>query len=133
MDDEELEARLFGPPPATARSKPDSAKIHLELNKKGVTLTPLWLEYSELDPDGYGCSRFCELYRRWRATTDLVKRQNHKAGEKSFVDYSGTGISICAEDLTTVAYVAELFVPVMGASSYLYAEVTSVPNQKSAK
>ena len=124
MDDEELESRLFGPPPATARSKPDFAKIHLELKGKGVTLTLLWLEYRESDPDGYGYSQFCELYRRWRATTDLVMRQSHKAGEKCFVDYSGTGIPIYAEDLTTVDYVAELFVAVMGASSYLYAEAT---------
>ena len=38
--------------------------------------------------------RFCELYQRWRPSCDVVLRQEHKAGEKIFVDWAGATIPI---------------------------------------
>ena len=60
---------------------PDFAKVHEELQTKGVTLALLWEEYREATPDGYRYSRFCEMYQRWRGKQDVVLRQQHKPGE----------------------------------------------------
>jgi transposase len=38
--------------------------------------------------DGYGYSRFCDLYGEWRKTVSATMRQTHPAGEKLF---AGTG------------------------------------------
>ncbi|MHC4516813.1 MAG: IS21 family transposase, partial [Planctomycetota bacterium] len=70
---------------------------------------------------------FCERYRRFRSKLDVVLRQHHRAGEKMFVDYSGDGIEI-TDPRTGKTKTAELFVAVLGASSYTYAEAT--PTQK---
>jgi transposase len=37
---------------------------------------------------------FCDLYRQWLKKLDLVLRQEHRAGEKMFVDYAGATIPI---------------------------------------
>ncbi|WP_232620075.1 hypothetical protein, partial [Pseudomonas syringae] len=38
---------------------------------------------------GFQYSWFCEHYRLWAAKVDVVMRQEHRAGEKLFVDYAG--------------------------------------------
>lgn len=53
-----------------------------------------WEEYRQANSDGYGYSRFCELYQRWRSKLDVVLCQEHKAGEKMFVDWAGTPIPL---------------------------------------
>jgi transposase len=124
LDDAALEAALF-PTPApskTARPTPDWGHVHTELRKKSVTLQLLWLEYREVHPDGFGYSQFANLYQSWRRRTDLVMRQVHRAGEKLFVDYAGQTIPIYDRASGAVAMRAELFVAVLGASNYLYAE-----------
>jgi transposase len=124
LDDVALEAALFPPtaPSSVARAQPDFAYAHAELKKKAVTLMLLWVEYREEHPDGYGYSQFCEGYRAWRRKVDVVMRQSHKAGEKLFVDFPGMTVPIYDGQTGEVAMRAELFVAVMGASSYLYAE-----------
>ena len=123
LDDEALEARLFASAqPLRARPSPDWQKIHSELHRPGVTLMLLWFEYRECFPDGYAYSQFCEHYRRWRRHLDVVMRQSHKAGEKLFVDFPGDKIPIYDPATWEIAFEAELFVSVLGASSYLYAE-----------
>ena len=87
-----------------------------------MTLMLLWFEYRESFPDGYAYSQFCEHYRRWRRHLDVVMRQSHKAGEKLFVDFPGDKIPIYDPTTWEIAFEAELFVSVLGASSYLYAE-----------
>jgi transposase len=130
LDDDALEARLFPPAPAPSRSRavPDWAKVHLELRRAHVTLMLLWVEYRQDFPDGYGYSQFCELYRRWARHVDVVMRQEHKAGEKLFVDFAGDHIPVWDERTGGVAFEAELFVAVLGASSYIYAE--AFPSQE---
>ncbi len=124
LDDDDLEAMLFPKAPATGkvRAMPDWRKVHVELRRPHVTLMLLWIEYREAHPEGYAYSQFCELYRRWRRGVDLVMRQEHKAGEKLFVDFPGAKIPIYDERSGEVLFSAELFVAVLGASSYLYAE-----------
>jgi len=124
LDDDALEARLFdvAAPTGSLYPQPDFAAVKEELRHKGVTLQLLWLEYKELHPDGYGYSQFCHLYRTWRRHLGVVMRQDHKAGEKLFVDFPGLTIPIYDERTLEVSYHAELFVAVLGASSYLYCE-----------
>src|SRR5260370_5068718 len=80
---------------APAREPVDFAEIHLELqSNKHVTLQLLWEEYRQSQPAGYRYSRFCDLYQRWRRKQDVVLRQDHRAGEKTFFDCAGATIPI---------------------------------------
>lgn len=121
----QLYHRLFqNTAPVKARkSFPDWERIHEELKKKGVTLSLLWQEYLETDPEGYQYSQFCNQYRQWASHLPISMRQLHKAGEKLFVDYSGKKIPI-VDAKTGEVKEAEVFVAVLGASSYTYAEAT---------
>ncbi len=123
-DDDGLEAVLFPPvqPAGSARPLPDWDRVHQEPRRKNVTLQLLWLEYREAYPDGYGYSQFASLYRAWRGQVDVTMRQSHQAGEKLFVDFPGDTIPVWDRATGEVALRAELFVAVLGASSYLYAE-----------
>lgn len=124
MDDAALEALLFPPPPPAGEQRPvpNWAEVKKELRRKGVTLMLLWFEYKERHPDGYGYSWFCQRYAEFAAKVDLTMRQDHKAGEKTFVDFPGATIPIYDRRTGQVGFDAELFVAVLGASSYLYAE-----------
>jgi transposase len=124
LSDEELERRLYPPPSAAAkdrRPQPDWATIHRELRRPGVTLQLLWEEHRAAFPDGYGYSRFCELYRAWEGRLSPTMRQNHVAGERMFVDYAGTTLTVI-DPSTGAARPAQLFVAALGASNYTYAE-----------
>lgn len=128
LTDAVLEARLYTRPHAARpepapRPWPDCGYIHRERRKPGVTLELLHLEYLEQHPDGYRYTQYCEIYRRWLKRRGLSMRQVHRAGEKVFVDYSGkkpTIIDPATGELTEV----ELFVAVLGASNYTYADAT---------
>jgi len=110
--------------PNPKRIAPDFAAIHHQLrSEKYVTLQLLWEEYRQAHPDGYGYSRFCELYQRWRGKLDVVLRQEHKAGEKMFVDWAGATIPVY-DPHTGQPWPAPLFVAVLGASSYTFAKAT---------
>jgi len=125
LDEGELERRLFAPAaegPA-GRVGEEWKGVHLELRRKGVTLRLLWEEYKEREPEGYGYSRYCDLYRKWRSKLDPPMRQRHKAGERLFVDYAGQTIGIVDRE-TGEERGAQLFVAVLGASNYTYAEAT---------
>jgi transposase len=121
LDDQALEAVLFPPlePNAAERPTPDWAGVHTELKRKGVTLALLWQEYRAETPDGYGYSRFCDLYREWRGRSTPTMRQTHQAGDKLFVDFAGLTHDIYLPDGEVRA--AHLFVAVLGASSYTFA------------
>jgi transposase len=123
MDDEALERLLFPAElhPVRSRPEPDFGAIHLELRRKHVTLQLLWEEYRGAHPDGYEYSRYCDLYRRWAAKLSPTMRQTHRAGEKTFVDFSGDGLTI-ADPLTGECQTAPLFVAVLGASNLTWAE-----------
>jgi transposase len=97
LSDQDLERRLF-PPPVTVsidgRPPPDWPALHRELKRPGVTLSLLWEEYRSVHRDGYGYSRFCDLYRDWRGRLGVTMRQSHVAGEKLFVDYAGAAVEV---------------------------------------
>ncbi len=125
MSDAELEARLYPKPIATdaPRPEPDCAVLHLELRRPGVTLALLHVEYMTAHPDGLRYSAFCDRYRAWAQRQSPVMRQTHLAGDKLFVDYAGMKPTIVDPETGEVVEV-ELFVAVLGASNFTYAEAT---------
>src|SRR5580693_1697407 len=128
MNDEALEAALY----ASRRSKrghrrieePDWACVHRELKRKHVTLLILWDEYIAANPGGYSYSRFCELSRSFEKTLSVTMRQTHAAGERLFVDYAGDGVPVVVDRLTGEIRMAQIFVAVLGASSFTFAKAT---------
>jgi len=128
FSDTELEDRLFPTehvPSSVHRPPPDCEYIYQELRryrKVNLTLTQLWLEYKEQHPDGYQYTQFCEYYRRWLSKLDYCMRQEHRAGEKAFIDYCD-GLAI-VDPATGEMIPTQLFVAVWGASNYTYAEAT---------
>jgi transposase len=127
LTDDALENRLFaraGVKQGLRRlPEPNWADLALELKKPGVTLMLLWEEYRAVHSGGYGYSRFCDLFRSFEKRLSPTMRQEHVAGDKVFVDYSGKKIAI-VDPLTGEVREAEIFVGVLGASGYTYAEAT---------
>ena len=127
LDERELEARVYGAPvaPSSERAEPAPVWIHTEYKRPGVTLELLHLEYvAEHEGQApYGYTAFCNRYRKWLKARGLSMRQHHRAGEKVFVDFSGKKPRVF--DRETGEHVdVELFVAVLGASSFTYAEAT---------
>ncbi len=127
LTDAALEQLLFPAPTATPgvrrHPEPDWAALVREMKRPGVSLMILWEEYQAAHPQGYGYSRFCELYRAFERRLSPTMRQTHMAGQKGFVDYSGKKIPI-TDQLTGEIRMAEIFVGVLGACNLTYAEAT---------
>jgi transposase len=126
IDDTRLEQLLF--PSVQINDSPKRAGldwqyVHRELRRKGVTLMLLWQEYKAQYPDGYQYSQFCYLYRQWAGRVDPVMRQEHRAGEKMFVDYAGQTVDIYDQSSKQIRE-AQIFIAALGASNYTYAEAT---------
>lgn len=128
LSDVQLEALLYknaGKKQGHRRiPEPDWAVIHRELKRKHVTLAILWEEYIAADADGYRYSRFCELYRAFADRLPVTMRQSHAGGDKLFVDYAGDTVPVIVDRLTGAKRPAQIFVAVLGASSFSYAEAT---------
>jgi transposase len=128
VTDSELEAKLYknaGKKQGHRRSaEPDWAILHREMKRKHVTLSILWDEYIEAHPEGYRYSRFCELYRSWEGKISVTMRQTHLGGDKLFVDYAGDTAPVVIDRLTGEIRKAQIFVAVLGASNFTYAEAT---------
>ena len=126
LDDVRLEALLFPPVPdvpTERRPIPDWSAVHREMRRPNVTLALLWEEYRAETADGFGYSWFCDLYREWVGRLNPTLRQVHAAGEKLFVDYAGHTMEV-VDGTTGEVRRAEIFVAVLGASSFIYAEAT---------
>ena len=129
LDDAKLEAMLSersSRAKTALRPMPAMDEIHSELRKKGVTLQLLWFEYKERYPEGYQYTQFCEYYHRWKKSLDISLRQEHRAGEKMFLDFCGKTIPII-DPFTGESTEAQIFVAVLGASNYTYVE--ALPSQ----
>jgi len=125
LSETELEARLYAcRAVAQQPTPPDCDYLHRERHKPGVTLQLLHVEYLERHPDGYRYTQFCEYYRRWLKQRGFTMRQVHRVGEKMFSDYAGKKPH-WVDPHTGELIAAELFVAVLGASNYTYAEATA--------
>lgn len=121
-DDATLERLLFrrvGRPPLDL-SEPDWAKVARELKRKGVTLTLLWQEYRTAHPDGYGFTWFCDRFAAFRKKTSATFRNRYEAGAVMQTDYAGQTVPII-DPATGTVHAAQIFVAVLGASSYTFA------------
>jgi transposase len=128
LEDEQLETRLYPPPSGVAteqRPVPDWAVVHRELRRPNVTLSLLWEEYRDGAgiQGGFGFSWFCQLYREWVGRLKPTLRQVHTAGERVFVDFAGHTMEVI-DGTTGEIHRAEVFVAVLGASSYIFADAT---------
>lgn len=133
ISEEELYQKLFGNPAPTSgetsKPLPDWEEVDKDLRKKGVTLELIWLEYIEQHPDGYKHSQFGEYYRRWKKEHHPPSFRNvHIGGERMQVDYAGLKVRIIHRD-TGEIFMAPVFVAVLPASNYTYAEAQSGENQ----
>lgn len=126
LSDADIAARLFRAKPAlpdALRPAPDWAQVNQEMRSKGVTLFLLWQEYKVNHPEGFLYSWFCEHYREWLGRLDAVMRQEHLAGEKCFVDYAGQTMPVTDRHTGEIRQ-AQIFVGLMGASNYTFADAT---------
>lgn len=127
VDDPALDGLLFAIPPEKGdRPLPDWDAVHQELSRKGVTLSLLWQEYKQQHPTGYAYTQFCLYYQRWAKKVKVVMRQEHKAGEKTFVDFAGQTMDVI-DPSTGEASPVQIFVATLGASSFTFA--CAVPGQ----
>ena len=127
LDDHAL-AKLFYPNADVRKSTrfeiPIWTEVHQELKGKGVTKHLLWEEYAQQYPNRcYSYSQYCERYLHWLKKQRRSMRQIHKAGEFLFVDYAGQTVPIICGSTGEVR-TAQIFVAVMGASNYTFAEAT---------
>lgn len=127
LDDQQL-ARRFYPAADTRVSNqlqlPDWIEMNQELKRKGVTKHLLWEEYTQQFPNrSYSYPQYCFLYKQWLSKQKRSMRQTHKAGEKLFVDYAGQTMPIVCHTTGEVQF-AQIFVAVLGASNYTFAEAT---------
>jgi transposase len=126
--EDKLQQVLLDRPIAVKRrvpTPPDFPAIHRELSTdKNLTLELIWKEYRQQDPAGYGYSRFCDLYKEWHRQQDVTLRQHHRPGERMFIDYAGATIPV-HDPHNGQIHPAAIFVAVLGASSYTFAEETA--------
>jgi transposase len=124
LSDTELENKLWGgrPQERAGKALPDFEYLYKELKRPHVTMQLLWQEYKEENPDGYQYSWFDELYNQWRKKLGVCMRQDHRAGEKMFIDYCD-GLTITNIE-TGEKIPTQMFVGVWGASNYTYVEAS---------
>ncbi len=122
IDDAALNNRLFKLPLNEDRGKPlpDWQQLRSELSRKGVTLKLLWEEYRQQQPTGYSYSQFLRLYRDWAGVSGFSMVQQHKAGEKVFIDFAGMTMGVI-DPLSGEVTEKQIFVAALGFSSYTYA------------
>lgn len=125
MGDAELERKLYQIEPNSSKNRPlpEWEVIQREMRRKNVTLSLLWQEYKTSNPDGFEYSWFCGAYGAWLGRRDLVMRQEHKLGEKCFVDYAGDTIPVIDPETGEVRD-AQIFLGILGGSKYTYAEAS---------
>lgn len=130
MSDAELERVLFRASDLAAISKAvrsliDFSEIHEEMKKRGATMAALHVEWLEqIEPtNAISYSQFCRAYRTYKSSLRISMRHEEIYGENLYVDYSGQTINITNPETGEVR-AAQIFVGVLGGSSYTYSEAT---------
>lgn len=125
FSERDLEERFY---PCKQRKEsdhePDWFSVHQELKKTGVTRQLLWSEHIAKHPDyARSYTTFSVGYRKWKQQQKRSLRQTHTAGEKLFIDHCGPTMGVINQH-TGELRSAQIFVAVLGASSYTFAEAT---------
>jgi len=129
LSDTQLEA-LFSTPrqePTTDQRKEDLIAFFPDMEKalkrKGETREKQWEQYFLKHPDGYRKTQFNEHYNIWSKKVNSSMHQEHKSGDKMYVDYTGDKLSFV--DQTTGEVVpTEVFVAILGSSQLTYVEAS---------
>ncbi len=125
MDDTTLESYLY-PEKHNQEPKlqePDWEWVSKELKRPGVNRRLLWKEYVGKSAQGkYSYSQFNRLLKDWKRQQEISMRQEHKAGDKLFVDYAGHTVPVVVDRMSGEVQMAQIFVAVLGASNYSYVE-----------
>lgn len=104
---------------------PDYEQVHKEMQKSGVTLSLLWVEYCEQCRAAgelpYQSTQFNKYYADYVHKTKATMHLNHKPGETMQVDWAGDTMGIVDTD-TGELIPAYLFVSVLPYSGYAYTE-----------
>ena len=123
VTEEELEKKLYPVNKEKGVNRPalDFPYLVEEIRKPDATLSVLWDEYKQQYPDGYQYSHFCDLFRVYTKSLNYSMRQEHKAGEKTFIDFGASPLTII--DLRSGQEKSvKIFVAVWGASNYMFAK-----------
>ena len=131
----QLSERLF--PSSTAKpayKMPDYASVHKELQRSGVTLDLLWLEYCDqcraAGEIPYQSTQFSKYYADYLAKVNATMHLNHKPGEVMQVDWAGDTAAVIDTD-TGEMIPAYVFVATLPYSGYSYVEAFFSMNQES--
>lgn len=126
MSDKQLSELLF--PPAVGKPvfrMPDYEYVHRELQKNGVTLNLLWLEYCDncrsAGETPYQSTQFNKYYNDFLVKKNATMHLNHKPGEIMQVDWAGDTAAVTNTD-TGEAIPAYIFVATLPFSGYSYVE-----------
>jgi transposase len=126
MDDQALDL-FFGsvpePPPSDRYEKLQALLPVYEklIKRKGVTVTMLWQKYRETCPDGYALTQFFRYWTLYVGKHRPVMHMEHKAGDKTYIDYAGHKLSLTDEQTGEIKPV-EVFAAILGCSQLMYAE-----------
>jgi transposase len=129
-------ARKLYPETAGGRGykMPDYEFIHREMQKSGVTLSLLWVEYCEqcraAGEIPYQSTQFNKYYAEYVHKTRATMHLEHKPGETMQVDWAGQTAGFRDTD-TGEIIPAHLFVSVLPYSGYAYVEAFSDERQES--
>lgn len=133
ITDDFLEKKLFSCNTVknSLKADPDYEYMIQEIRRPNVTLEVLWSEYIAANPNGYQYSYFCELYRMYAKKLNYSMRQEHKAGDKNFVDFSSMEDINIIRPFDEETIKPKLFVSVWGASNYMFAKAVKGEDLKS--
>ena len=134
LSDKDLSDLLFpGSRKKAEYAVPDCAQIHKELQKSGVTLNLLWLEYcDECHARGalpYQLTQFKKYYHDYSVKITATMHLNHKPGDIMQVDWAGDTASVIDTD-TGEIIPAYVFVATLPYSGYSYVEAFFSMNQE---
>lgn len=128
MDEDQAFERVFGKKNTRLDderySQLDFEYLRKELKREKVTLQLLWDEYIESNPGGYQYTQFCKHYSDFEKKLNFSYRKMYKWGEIIFVDYAGQTVPI-SDPATGEISPAYIFVGILAASNYTYAEATA--------
>ena len=123
LSDDELKKVIFPEKFSDKKDDVDFAKINTELRRKNMTLMLLWQEELVNNPTLFNYSQFCHLYSQWSKKNKITMRQEHKAGERGFIDYAGTTVPIINHQTGELEH-SQIFVMSLGGTHYTYVEAT---------
>ena len=134
MSDKQLAEALFPASAAKPEYKmPDYEYVAREMQKSGVTLNLLWLEYCEQCSNNgetpYQLTQFKKYYRDYTMKNSATMHLNHKPAEIMQVDWAGDTAAVIDTD-TGDGIPVYVFVATLPYSGYSYVEGFFSMNQE---